>query len=61
GFQEVLRQKIKTPEEWLKEINKVTPKAILKLAKEIFRNNLLNLAIIGPIKDKKKLQKILKF
>ena len=61
GFQEALRQKIKTPEGWLQDINKVTPEDVRKLAKEIFRNNLLNLAVIGPIKDKKKLQKILRF
>jgi len=60
GEQEIMKQKIKTPEEVEKEIRKVTPTQIRKVAKEIFNNKSLNLAIIGDIKDEKTLLKLLK-
>lgn len=52
GFQEVYHEKILTPEQWAENIKKVTAKDIQKVAREIFRNNKLNLAIVGPFKDK---------
>ncbi len=60
GGQEVLRKKIKSPEESEKEIRKVTPKQIQDMAKVIFKNQSLNLAIIGPFKDKAQFAKVLK-
>jgi predicted Zn-dependent peptidase len=61
GGQELLKKEIKTLEEKIKEIKKITSLDIQKVAKEIFVDKNLNLAIIGPIKDKKSLTKILKF
>jgi predicted Zn-dependent peptidase len=61
GGQEVLRKKIKTPEDTEKEIRKVTALQIRAVAREIFKNNRLNLALIGPFKDKKYFEAILKF
>lgn len=61
GFQELLKKNIKTPEEKLKEINKVTPKQIKDLANEILSEKVLNLAIIGPFKDEKEFLPLLKF
>jgi predicted Zn-dependent peptidase len=58
--QEILEKKILTPKEVFKKIDKVTPEDILKVAKEIFRPEKLNLALIGPFKDKTKFQKLLK-
>ena len=60
GGQEVLTKKILTPEEILKKINKLTKKDILEVAREIFKNEKMNLAIIGPFKDDKKFKDILK-
>jgi len=61
GGQELLKKEIKTLEEKIKEINKVTPEDIRKMAKVIFKDKNLNLAIIGPYKESEKFQKILKF
>ncbi|MDP3995686.1 MAG: pitrilysin family protein [bacterium] len=59
--QELLEKKIMTPEEIFKKIDKVSASDILKVAKDIFRNNRLNLALIGPFKDQGKFQKLLRF
>ena len=58
--QELLRKEIKTPEEKLKEIEKVTIDDIQKIAQDIFKPEKLNLAVIGPVQDKEEeIQKIL--
>jgi len=61
GGQELMKREIKTLEEKIKEINKVTAEGIQKMAKTIFKTKNLNLAIIGPFKDGAKFKKILKF
>ncbi|MCF7820768.1 MAG: insulinase family protein [Candidatus Pacebacteria bacterium] len=61
GRQTINRDKIISPEEFLKKIDKVSAKDIREVAKEIFTNDRLNLAILGPIKESDKLKKILKF
>lgn len=61
GGQELLKKEIKSAEEKAQEVRKVTAKEIQKLANEIFKDEKLNLALIGPFKDKKKFVKILKF
>jgi predicted Zn-dependent peptidase len=61
GRQEILKKEMKTIEERAKEIEKISSKDIKRVAREVFKNNLLNLAIIGPFKDKAKFSKILKF
>ena len=61
GGQELLKRELKSSEEKAKEIRKVTANQIQILAKEIFQNSKLNLALIGPFKDKNKFLKILKF
>jgi len=58
--QELLEKRILTPEEIFKKIDKVTLNDILKVAKDIFQPKKLNLAIIGPFKDKEKFKKLLK-
>ena len=60
--QEVMGEKLLTPEEKLKMIDKVSVADIKKVAEDIFQNSKLNLAVIGPFeqKDKEKLQKLLK-
>lgn len=61
GGQELLKKEIKNLDAKIKEIRKVTSGDIQKLAKEIFRNDKMNLSLIGPFKDKEKFTKILKF
>ena len=61
GGQELLKKEIKNAEEKAKEIRKVTADQIQKVAKDIFNDKKLNLAIIGPFKNKAKFSKILKF
>jgi predicted Zn-dependent peptidase len=58
--QEILEKRILTPEEIFKKIDRVSQKDILKVARDIFRPERLNLALIGPFKEKEKFQKILK-
>lgn len=61
GSQELLQKKLKNAEEKAMEIRKVTASEVQKIAKEIFRNNKLNLAMVGPFREKKVFSKILKF
>jgi len=61
GGQELLKREIITAEKRAIEIRKVTADQIQSLAKDIFQNNKLNLALIGPFKEKAKFSKILKF
>jgi len=61
GGQELLKRKIEKAEEKIKKIRQVTADQIQSLAKNIFRNNKLNLALIGPFRGKTKFSKILKF
>ena len=58
--QELLERKILTPEEIFKKIDQVSQDDILKVAKDIFQPQKLNLALIGPFKDKKTFEKLLK-
>jgi predicted Zn-dependent peptidase len=61
GHQAVTRRKLLTPEDFLRAINKITAADIRRVAKNIFRNERLNLAVIGAVKEQKKLEKILRF
>jgi predicted Zn-dependent peptidase len=56
-----MNEKIKTPEEIKKKIESVTAKQVQKLAREIFVDKSLNLAIVGRFEDKKEFENILKF
>jgi predicted Zn-dependent peptidase len=59
--QELLKREIKKPQEILSEIDKVTVNDILRVAKDIFVDSKLNLAIIGPVEDTGFLEKLLRF
>jgi predicted Zn-dependent peptidase len=61
GGQELLKREIKSAEEKAQEIRKINAKDIKNLANEIFKDNKLNLALIGPFKEKSSFSKILKF
>jgi predicted Zn-dependent peptidase len=53
--QEVTKRKIMTMQEKFRMIDKVTPYDIIKVAADVFSNEKLNLAVIGPHKYGKKL------
>jgi len=58
--QELSEGKILTLKEIFKKVDKVNSNDILKVAKDIFQPQKLNLALIGPFKNKEKFKKILK-
>jgi predicted Zn-dependent peptidase len=51
GYQEMLKGKIESPDAILNKINAVTAEDVQKLAREIFVDNSLNMAIVGRFKD----------
>ncbi|PIP55605.1 MAG: hypothetical protein CO183_00715 [Candidatus Zambryskibacteria bacterium CG_4_9_14_3_um_filter_42_9] len=57
--QEITTGRLKKPKELEKEIRAVTSKDIMKVAKDIFRNEKLNLAIVGSVADQAELKKAL--
>jgi len=57
--QEIGKKKIMTVEEIFTKIEKVKTKDILRVAKDIFQDKKLNLAIIGPHKNEAEIKKIL--
>ena len=57
--QELLEKKILTPEEIFKKIDRVSANDILKVAKDIFRPQKLNLVLIGPFKKEEKFKRLL--
>jgi predicted Zn-dependent peptidase len=58
--QELLKNEILTQKQIFKEIDKVQAKDILAVAQDIFQPRKLNLALIGPFKDKKRFENLLK-
>ncbi|PIU98404.1 hypothetical protein COS61_01595 [Candidatus Wolfebacteria bacterium CG03_land_8_20_14_0_80_40_12] len=60
GGQEIITRKIIAPKDAIKKIQAVKSEEISGVASEIFQNQKLNLAIIGPFKEKEGLEKILK-
>ncbi|MEO8638061.1 MAG: pitrilysin family protein [Candidatus Taylorbacteria bacterium] len=60
GLREIMRKELITPDELGEEVKKITSAQIKKVAREIFDNSKLNLAIIGPLDDEKKLKSLLK-
>jgi len=60
GVQEIITREILTPKEIIKKIQAVRKEEIKAVASEVFQNQKLNLAIIGPFKEKERFEKILK-
>lgn len=60
GNQELFHKKLMSPKETAKKIEAVTAEDILKVAKELMISKNLNMAMIGPSKDKKEFEDILK-
>ena len=58
--QELLQRKMDTPEQKIARIMAVTREDVKSVAREIFQTSKLSAAIIGPFKDKKPFEKLLK-
>lgn len=56
---DVLKE-ITTPEAYMKRIEKINVNDIKRVANDIFQSSKLNLALIGPFKDKSKFEKLMK-
>lgn len=61
GGQELLKKKVKNADDKAKDLRKVTAKQVQDMARVIFKNDKLNLALIGPFKEKTRFQNILAF
>ena len=60
GGQEIMEKKIVSPETLMKRVKAVTPRAVQAVAREIFRNDRLNFAVVGPYHDGKIFKKMVK-
>jgi predicted Zn-dependent peptidase len=60
GSQEIMREEIKNPKDIEKEIQKITALDIQKLAKQIFKNENLSMALVGNVDSESELKKFLK-
>ena len=61
GLQELLTREILTVEQKFSMLEEVKAAEVKKVAEELFQNKNLNLALIGPLKDKKELEQVLDF
>lgn len=61
GVSELLEGVIRTPLDIMQGIDKVTIEEVQDTAKEIFKHETLNLAIIGPYKEEERFKSIIKF
>ncbi|MBI1975306.1 MAG: insulinase family protein, partial [Parcubacteria group bacterium] len=61
GPQEILHQDILIPEELLAKLQRVSTADIQQVARDLMREEGLNLALIGPFKEKEKFEKLLHF
>ena len=60
GSEEILAKRLLPPQEIIDRIRKTSAAEVRAVAQAIFRNEGLNLAIIGPYRDQKRFTKILK-
>ncbi len=61
GMQELLKKETKQMSEKEKELRKVTAKEVRDMARALFKDEKMNLALIGPFHDKENFIDILKF
>jgi len=60
GIHELLEKRILTPKEVYAKIDKVTSRDVLAAAKDVFKPEGLNLALVGPHKNRKTFDELLK-
>jgi len=61
GFQEIMRKDLRKPKDVIVDLKKVTAKDVQKVAKDIFQDKNLNLAIIGDFQSGEQFTDVLKF
>ncbi len=59
--QQMMEKKIKTVTQKFAEIDQVTLKDVKRVARDIIKEEYLNLALIGPFRDKQKFEKLTRF
>lgn len=59
--QEILEKSIENPDELMKKIDEVKVEDVERVAKEFFKLNTLNLALIGNFDDRQRFENLLKF
>ena len=59
GEEELLLGRVLTPEDVFEKVDKVTIEDVIGVAKDLFKPEKLNLAIIGPYEDSQKFAKII--
>lgn len=59
GTSELLEGKVKTAKDIMERVDKVTAEDVRSVAKDIFKTETLNLAVIGPYKDEAKFRNLL--
>ena len=57
---ELLEDRIKTPEEIMRKVDRVTAEDVRATAQNVFKEETLNLAVIGPYKNEERFLKLLK-
>lgn len=60
GSQEILEREVLTPDQVIKRIEKITVDDLKRVAEDIFVDEKLNLALIGPFEDGQRFGKLLK-
>lgn len=60
AHQELLEEQIENPNDVINQIDKVTKEDVEKVGKEFFKEETLNLALIGNFEDRQKLESLLK-
>ena len=60
GTAETIENQVRTPKEIMDKVDSVTAEDIQNVAQDIFKQNTLNLAIIGPYKEEERFRKLLK-
>jgi predicted Zn-dependent peptidase len=60
GMQELMFDKVISPEEMMKKIEEVTAEDIKRLAQEIFVTEKMNLAVVGPFKEDAEFKKLMR-
>ncbi len=59
GGQEILLDRIYSPEEVLEIVERVTPEDIRRVAQDLFRTENLKLALVGPLRDEERFRSLL--
>jgi predicted Zn-dependent peptidase len=60
GGREVVYHSIKTPKEYLDEVDRITARDVRNVAQKVFQPHSMKFALIGPVKDRGRLEKVVR-